>query len=307
VPGEWKSFPVTTVNNAGDSKGHEMIFVGIDRDFLKTYNIKLLAGRTIDDPKADSMKIVLTQLAVEQLGLTDPVGQMIEIPSVRYGGSINNLETPFKVEVIGVVENFHFESLRTEMMPVIFGAPNTTIQRIDYYTLRIKTSNWDETVSKLKAINTAIDADNPLEYTFLDTRFEQFYQADTKRGQIFLTFSLVIVLIACLGLFALVSYSIESRTKEIGVRKVLGASVRSIVGLVSKEYLWLILLAGGMALPAAWFFAQQWLQDFAYRATLDAGLFLLAPGLALLVAFATICPRVIRAALTNPVKSLRSE
>src|SRR5687767_322028 len=126
------------------------------------------------------------------------------------------------------------------MMPLIFGAANTVIQRIDYYTLKVNTQNWDETLAKLKAVNTSIDANNPLEYTFLDKTFERFYDADEKRGKIFLTFSSIIVLIACLGLFALVSYSIESRMKEIGVRKVLGASVESIVGLIAKEFLVLV-------------------------------------------------------------------
>ena len=307
VPGEWKSFPIASVNNSVEKKSHEMIFVGIDKDFLNTYNIRLLEGRTIDDPRSDSLKIVLTQLAVEQLGLTNPIGQMIEIPSVRFGGSVDNLSSPFRLEVIGVVENFHFESLRNEMMPVIFGAPNTTIQRIDYYTLKIKTSNWTETINKLKAINAQIDADNPMEYTFLDNRFEEFYQADAKRGQIFLTFSLVIVLIACMGLYALVSYSVESRTKEIGVRKVLGASVSSIVSLVSKEFLLLVSFACIVAIPISFFFMQAWLNDFAYRISMGAGSFILAGLLAAGIAFITISLRTLKTATENPVKSLRSE
>lgn len=307
VPGEWKTYPVPTVTSLNNPQGREMIFMGIDKDFLKTYDIHLLEGRTIDDPIADSLKIVLTELAVKQLGLTNPVGQIIEIPVVRYGASSETLDTPFRVEVIGVVEDFHAESLRNEMRAVIFGAPNTIIQQIDYYTLRIKTRNWDETIAKLKAINTKIDADNPLEYTFLDDRFEEFYSADAKRGQIFITLSIVVVLIACMGLFALVSYSVESRVKEIGVRKVLGASAQSIVGLVSKEFLLLVLIAGLIALPAAWYFAQQWLNDFAYRAAPGVGLFLLAALVALAIALATIAVRVFKAAAASPVKSLRSE
>jgi putative ABC transport system permease protein len=232
---------------------------------------------------------------------------MIEIPGWRAGGTRRVLETPFQVEVIGVVEDFHFESLHREMMPVIFGAPNTVIQRIDYYTLRVKTNNWDETLATLKSINAKLDAENPLEYTFLESRFEEFYQTDAKRGQIFLTLSVIVVLIASMGLFALVSYSVESRTKEIGVRKVLGASVQSIVGLVSKEFLLLVLIGGLIALPVAWYFAHQWLKDFAYRTNLGVELFILAATVALAIAFVTIWVRVIRAATVNPVKSLRTE
>jgi len=173
--------------------------------------------------------------------------------------------------------------------------------------LSIKSDNWPATMDKLKAINTRIDGDNPLEYTFLDSKFEEFYKADTKRGQLFFLFSMVIVVIACLGLFALVSYSIESRTKEIGIRKVLGASVRTIVSMVSREFLLIVLFAGVVALPAAWYLMKNWLEDFAYRIPLSVDLFVLAAVLALLVAFVTISVRTIRAATANPVNSLRSE
>ncbi|QOI97662.1 MAG: ABC transporter permease [Flammeovirgaceae bacterium] len=307
VPGDWKSFPIATVNSEANTQGREMIFVGIDKDFLETYNIKLLEGRTIDDPKADSLKVVLTQMAVQQLGLANPIGQILEIPSTRQGGSAELLEQPFRVEVIGVAEDFHFESLRAEMMPVIFGAPNTAIQRIDYYTLRIKTDNWEQTLATLQEINSKIDPDNPLEYTFLESRFEDIYKADTQRGQIFLTLSFIVVLIACMGLFALVSYSVESRTKEIGVRKVLGASVNNIVELVSKEFLLLVGLAWLVAVPISYFFMREWLQDFAYRISLEIGSFIIAGLLAGVVAFITICSRTVKAALENPVNALRSE
>jgi putative ABC transport system permease protein len=306
VPGEWKSYPIAKVNAKGRD-GAEMIYVGIDNDFLKTYDIQLLEGRNFNSGSSDSLKVILTELAVQQLGLENPVGQFIEIPSARWGGSVDQFKEVYRAEVIGIADNFHFESLRNNMMPVIFAAPNTSIQRIDYYTLEIKTSNWDETLSKLKAINTQIDPEDPLEYTFLDNRFEEFYRADTKRGQIFLTFSIVIVLIASMGLFALVSYSVETRTKEIGVRKVLGASVKSIIGLISKEFLVLVFFACIFATPVAWYFMKAWLQEFAYRIDLGAGIFFLASFIAVLIAFATTSFRAIRAARANPVDSLRSE
>lgn len=307
VPGEWKSFPITTVNPAGSPSSIETIFVGIDQDFLKTYNIKLLEGRNFLDAKTDSTKVLLTKLAVKQLGLANPVGQIIEIPKVRFGGSIEDLEKVFRVEVIGVVDDFYFESFRKEMMPLIFGAANTTIQRIDYYTLRIQTNDWDKTIAKLKAANTLIDENNPMEYTFLDKSFQRFYEADEKRGQIFVTFSAIIVLIACLGLFALVSYSIESRMKEIGIRKVLGASVESIVGLISKEFLILVVIAGALGIPLSYYMMQRWLEDFAYHIPMSISIFATAALIAILIAFVTISVRSIRAAISNPVNSLRNE
>jgi putative ABC transport system permease protein len=307
VPGEWKSFPIATVQTNSAATGTEMIYVGIDNDFMKTYNIKLLEGRNFVPNKSDSLKVILTKLAVEQLNLTNPVGQIIEIPSVRQGGSIDKLEKPFRAEIIGVADNFHFESFRQKMMPLILAYPNTAIQRIDYYTLRIKTNNWSETIAKLKEVNTRIDANNPMEYTFLNSQFETFYKADEKRGQTFLIFSSIIVLISCLGLFALVSFAIEQRIKEIGIRKVLGASVQSIVGLVAKEFLTLVVIAGVIAIPVSYWLMKNWLQDFAYQIPLSMGLFAAAGILAVVIAFVTISFRTIKAAISNPVDSLRNE
>ncbi len=307
VPGEWKSFPVASAKTNHNTNGSDMIFVGIDKDFLDTYQIKLLEGRSIIDPVADSTKIVVTQLALEQLGITDPIGQIIEIPRVRYGETSVDFDRSFRAEIIGVVEDFHFESLRSQLMPVIFGAPNTVIQQIDYYTLKINTNDWAKTLETLKEINHQLDPDNPLEYTFLDSRFAEMYKADTKRSRIFLTLSIVVVLIACLGLFALVSYAVENRIKEIGVRKVLGASVGSIIGLISREFLLLVLIAGGIGLPAAWFFMHSWLEEFAYRVPFGIWIFGQAIVVTMIIAFTTIGLRTLGAATMNPVKSLKSE
>lgn len=307
VPGEWKNFPMVSVNSDQDSRNTEMIYVGIDNDFLKTYGIKLKEGRNFNAGAGDSLKVILTELAVQQLGLKNPVGQIVEIPVVRWGGSIEKLSHVFKAEVIGVTEDFHFESLKKNMQPVIFAAPNTDIQPIDYYTLKIKSNNWPATIERLKEINQKLDPDNPLEYTFLNDRFAEFYQADATRGQLFLFFSSVIVVISCLGLFALVSYAVERRTKEIGIRKVLGASVSNIVSIVSVEFLVLVLFAGIVGLPLAWYFMRSWLQDFAYRVPVGVSAYAYTFVIALLLAFVTIGFKTIRAARENPVKSLRTE
>jgi putative ABC transport system permease protein len=307
VPGEWKSFPIANIRHAESTEATETIFVGIDNDFLSTYNIKLLEGRNFAAGKSDSTKVILTKLAVEELGLQNPVGQVIEIPDIRWGGSVEAMDVPFRVEVIGVCDNFHFESFKQEMRPLIFGYANTPVQRIDYYTMRLETKNLSETIQQLKAVNNSLTPDDPLEYTFLDERFETFYRADLKRGQIFIVFSVIIVLIACMGLFALVSYSIESRTKEIGIRKVLGASVQNIVKMISTEFLVLILVAGFIAIPVTWYLMRNWLQEFAYHIPMSADIFILAAIIALVIAFATISIKAINAAIVNPVKSLRSE
>jgi putative ABC transport system permease protein len=308
VPGEWKSFPIADVKSEGRPQTTEMIFVGIDNDFLSTYQIELVEGRNFAPGEADSTKVIITQQGAKDLGLENPVGTLIDIPTYRWGGSRGAPQRPFSAEIIGVAADFHFESFRHKMMPVIFGAPNTQFQSIDYYSVRVETRNLPETIEKLKAVNLRIDPINPMEYTFLDDEvFASFYRMDEKRGQIFLVFSTVIICIASLGLFALVSYSIESRMKEIGVRKVLGATVSNIVTLVSKEFIVLVAISGVVAVPAAWYFMAAWLRDFEYRVGLGADVFVLALLVALVIAFTTICFRAVKAGRSNPVTSLRSE
>jgi putative ABC transport system permease protein len=307
VPGEWKGYWVASVNTAQSKEVSEMIYVGADKDFFNTFSIKFLEGRNFSDALSDSSKVILSELAVKKLGLTDPLGQIIEIPSIRYDAEIAKLDVPLNYEVIGVASDFHFQSLRQEMMPVMIGFWSNPIQSIDYYTLHVNTSNMEKTISKLREINTKFDQNNPLEYTFLDNRFAQYYKTDEQRGQVFLAFSLIIVFISCMGLFAIVSFATESRTKEIGIRKVLGASVNNIITMISKEYLFLVVIAGVLAVPAGYFFMNEWLSDFAYRIALDWKVFALAGGLSVLIAFITMSIKTIKSAVGNPVDSLRSE
>lgn len=307
VPGEWKQFPIASVYTDGSQEESEMIFVGIDQDFLETYKIELLSGRNFGTSIADSTKVIISRSAAEQLQLEDPVGKIIQIPRTRSGGETDELDQTFNAEVIGVCEDFHFQSFREEMMPVIFGYRSNPIQVIDYYTMKIATDNWPATIEKLKAVNAQFDTDNPLELTFLDARFEQFYTEDVNRGRIFLFFSLLIVVIACLGLFALVSFSVEMRTKEMGVRKVLGASAQNIVVLISKEFLLLVVIATPLGIPAVYYLMNSWLEEFAYRIPLHAGFFIAAGLISLVIAFLTISIKTIKVALANPAKSLRTE
>ncbi|MEQ8425154.1 MAG: FtsX-like permease family protein, partial [Cyclobacteriaceae bacterium] len=308
VPGEWKRFPIASVNHTTSTAKADMIYVGIDEDFLETFDIQLKEGRNFGLPgSADSAKVILTELAVEQLGLENPIGQVISIPSISIGGRVRPRNEPFEAEVIGVIENFYFESFRNEMRPLIFANYNNPIHGIDYYTLRITTANWDQTLTNLKRINSQFDPENPVMYNFLDYKFNEFYKSDARRGQIFLAFSLVIILIACLGLFALVSFSVENRKKEIGVRKILGASTEGIVGLLSKEFISLVLVSFVIAIPFVIMTMQNWLSEFAYHIDFGVGTFALSGFIAVLIAFATISIRSIKAANANPVESLRTE
>jgi len=308
VPGEWKNFPIASVNLVEESINEDMIYVGIDSDFLKTFNIPLKEGRNFSPSSpGDSTKVILTQLAVDNLGLEQPIGQVITIPKITIGGRIRERDEPFQAEVIGVVDNFYFESFRKDMMPLLFAYHNNPIHSIDYYTLRVTTRDWSKTLASLKSISAEIDPNNPIEYNFLDAKFQEFYQSDTKRGQIFLVFSSVIILIACLGLFALVSFSIENRKKEIGVRKVLGASTKSIINLVSKEFIALVLIAFIIATPLVIITMRNWLSEFAYKVNFGVGTFATSGLLAVFIAFVTISFRALKAAKANPIDSLKSD
>ncbi|MEQ8363681.1 MAG: FtsX-like permease family protein [Cyclobacteriaceae bacterium] len=308
VPGEWKNFPVASVHLLEQSIKEDMIYVGADQDFLETFQIKLKEGRnfTASNP-ADSAKVILTQLAVDNLGLEDPIGQIVTIPRISIGGRIRERDVPFQAEVIGVVDNFYFESFRKEMMPLILAFHNNPIHSIDYYTLRIKSRDWNKTLASLKTISVGFDPNNPIEYNFLDAKFQEFYQSDAKRGQVFLVFSSIIVLIACLGLFALVSFSVENRKKEIGVRKVLGTSTESIINLISKEFIGLVLIAFLIATPMVVMAMRNWLSEFAYRINFGMSTFAIAGLIAVFIAFATISFRALKAARANPIDSLRSD
>ncbi len=199
------------------------------------------------------------------------------------------------------------KGLRRKIRPLAVGYTENPVQNIDYYTLRADLANWPETLAHLKAVNQQFDEANPLEYTLLDEQFHRFYEEDLLRSRMLSFFSLVAIVIACLGLFVMVSYSLRQRTKEIGIRKILGASVEQIVGLISADFLKIVLLAFGIGLPAAWWVMRAWLQEFAYRVELSWWMFALAALAALAIAFLTVSLQSVRAARGNPVDALRNE
>jgi putative ABC transport system permease protein len=307
VPGEWKNFPIANLEHQGSDAKSQAIFVGVDENFLDTYNIELVEGRTLRNDVADSNSVLLTEMAVKQLGLEDPIGQILDVPSTVWSGDLNEQDTPYSPRVVGVIKDFHFQSFREEMRPLMLASYRNPIHNIDYYTLRASNTDWQNILPLLQEINNSFDPENPMEYTFLGNRFDQFYEADRIRGQLFMIFSMVIVLIACLGLFALASFAIEHRIKEIGIRKVLGATALDVNWLLSKDFAVLIGIAFILAVPVAWYAAQSWLQEFAYRISIPFWVFPAAGMTALLIALATISYQTLRAAWMNPVKSLDRE
>jgi putative ABC transport system permease protein len=310
VPGEWKNLAQIEVHTPGERAGVNaaMTFIGADEDFLKTFDMKLLAGRNfgINTP-ADSSAVMINETAAKALNIQTPGGQWIEIPREGNNGNAMSPDAPLKVRVVGIVKDFNFRSLRETIAPLVIGYRNNPIQYIDYFTIRLSGKNAQETVGQMKYILQKIDPDDLFEYHFLDQQLALFYREDAKRQSIFMSMVLATVFIACLGLFGLSAFTAEQRAKEIGVRKVLGASVGSIVSLLSRDFLKPVLIGILLATPVAWYAMDRWLRDFAYKINVEWWMFALAGVLAIGVALLTVGFQSMKAALMNPVKTLRSE
>ncbi|RFS16277.1 ABC transporter permease [Emticicia sp. C21] len=310
VPGEWKNLAKVRVKNENVTslEGKDMYFLGIDDQFLKTYDIQLLKGRNlINTGTVDSTAVIINESAAKQLGITQASNQIIEIPSVDFGGSIEKLDASFNVRVVGIVKDFNFQSLHQAVSPMVLGFRNNPIQNIDYFSSRVTTENIAETLKQMDNILHSIDAQHLFEYHFLDQQWDLFYQQDQIQQTIFLIVAILTILIACLGLFGLATYAAEQRIKEIGVRKVLGASISSIIVILTKDFVKLVLIAALIAFPVAGWAMHSWLQDFAYHIEMKWWVFALAGIIAITIALLTISYQTIRAALMNPVKSLKSE
>jgi putative ABC transport system permease protein len=310
VPGEWKNLPKVKViqNNAATLAERDMFFLAIDDRFLSTYEIKLLRGRGFtNEGIADSSAVLLNETAARELGITEPSEQLIQMPAAILGGNAESLSQPYQARVVGIVKDFNFQSLREPLAPMVLGHQKNPVQSIDYFTVRIKSEGISATLEQLGAVLHQIDQNHLFEYHFLDSQWDLFYREDKIRETIFLIGAGLAILIGCLGLFGLATFAAEQRKKEVGIRKVLGASVSSIVLMLSKDFLKLVVVAAIIAFPIAWWAMHKWLEDFAYRIEVPIWVFLAAGITAALVAFLTISYQTIKAAIANPVKNLRTE
>jgi len=310
VPGEWKSFRTIKIKNTGNTDEHKIAYMfGADKDFVKTFEVTLLKGRNFDTPK-DSACIIINETAAKVLGIAEPAEQVVEIPSVSQDGSfepLNDRNIPFKPRVIGIVKDFHFQSLRDKIEPLVLAYNQNPIHVIDYYSARIAATDIKGTLNKLKEVMVNNDKDEPFEYHFLDEQLALFYVEDERRQTLLIWVALAAIFIACLGLFGLATYSAEQRVKEIGVRKVLGASVVNLASLLSKDFLKLVLIANGISFPIAWWATNKWLQEYAYHINVEWWVFGLAGASAIVIALLTVSYQAVRAALINPIRSLRTE
>lgn len=310
VPGEWKNLVKVRVKNENVTslEGKDMYFLGIDDQFLKTYGVELLKGRNFNNIGTnDSTAVIINESAAKQLGITQASGQMVEIPSIDFGASVERLETSFNVRVIGIVKDFNFQSLHQAVSPMVLGFHSNPIQNIDYFSSRVNTENIEETLKQMNDVLHSIDPNHLFEYHFLDKQWELFYEQDQIQQTIFLIVAILTILIACLGLFGLATYAAEQRIKEIGIRKVLGASISSVIVILTKDFVKLVLIAAVIAFPLAWWAMDKWLENFAYHVGIKWWVFALAGITAITIALLTISYQTIKAALMNPVKSLKSE
>ena len=309
VPGEWKVLPKVGLNFPGKSLANQDVyFMATDDQFLETFKISLSNGRNFSSSSsADSTSVLINETAANLLGIKEASGQLIQIPSVTFSGNASDLSAPFNARIIGIVKDFNFRSLREKVQPIVLGYQNNPIHNIDYFTAKIETANVEKTIASMKSVLSGIDQAHLFEYNFLDKQWENFYREDHKRQIIFLAIALLTILIACFGLFGLATYEAEQRVKEIGIRKVLGASVMSLVAMLSKDFAKLVLIASIIAIPIAWWTMNNWLSDFEYRIHISWWFFAIAALGALVIAILTVGLQTTKAALSNPVKNLRTE
>ena len=277
-------------------------YLAVDHDFLSAYGIPIAAGRDFSRAYAtDTSSFLLNVAATRALGIRTP--QEMIGKNFSYGGT--------KGKIIGVMKDFNFESMHQAIVPIIMIMPTASQAGNNFNRISIKISgnkdNVSAAIAHLEKTWKSYLPEVPFEYTFLDEKFEQLYQSEERQGTLFTVFSGIAIFIACLGLLGLSAFSISQRLKEIGIRKVLGASTSGIIRLLSLDFLKLVALAALIAFPIAWYAMHNWLHDFAYRISIQWWIFGIAGLLAAMVALATISFQALKAALANPIKSLRTE
>ncbi|WP_420154320.1 ABC transporter permease [Siphonobacter sp.] len=269
-------------------------------DFVQVLGLKLIAGKTLPsipkDAKDTTVQVVLNRKAVAFLGYT---------PENAIGRKAYGLFGDNNTEIVGVVEDFHFENFHQPIGGYAFHNANTESYR--YLLVKLRTQRLTQAMSQLENVFSESLPQSAFDYTFLDQYLNNLYQTEQRTAQVVLVFSILTILIACLGLFGLAAYAAEQRTKEIGVRKVLGANEFQLVTLLSSDFLKLVGLAFLIASPLAWWMMNEWLTSFAYRIQISGWVFVVAGLLALLIALLTVSSQALRAALMNPVRSLKSE
>jgi putative ABC transport system permease protein len=281
-----------------DKRAHILL---ADEDFIGTMQIKMAAGRNfLKEMSTDKDKVVLiNETFAQREGWKNPIGKKIQ----RGADAAGN---PMIYEVAGVMKDFNIYSLQHKIEPLILMLPPSYGDKDNIY-VRVSSKNTSAGVQYVESVFRQFDAINPFEYSFLDENFSRQYASEKMQGKLLMTFTLLAIIVACLGLFGLVTFTAEQRRKEIGIRKVLGSSVSGIVVLLAKDLVKLVCIAMLIATPIAWMAMSKWLQDFAYQINIGWWIFAVSGALGLLIAFVTVSIKAVNAALANPVKSLRTE
>ena len=288
----------SVVREGESGDGSPMLTARATTEVLKTLNIKLLAGKSLPetkDPKDTTVQVVVNKSTIDYLSLSpeEAVGKRVKI---------QGFDGP--TEIVGVTEDFHFNSLHQKISPFCFH--NAKTEGLTYLLVKVNTGNLVATVKQLETIFSKT-IPSAFEYTFLDDRMHSLYKAEQNLTKVVLLFASIAIFVACLGLYALAAFTAEQKTKEIGIRKVMGASVSQLVNMLSKDFILLVGISFVIGIPASYYLMEKWMQGFAYRTEIGMGVFALAGIVSLVIAWLTVSIESFKAASNNPVKSLRSE
>jgi len=288
----------TDGRNSPDTKLVESLI--IDEDFIPAMQIKMVQGRNFIKGVSDTANhaILVNETLVNEYGWKNPIGKRVPT-GIDHGIVLYST-------IVGVTKDFNTYSLQHKISPMVLNLPYVPNDKDNLY-VRLSKNNIPAAINYLQQVYAQFDPENKIDYHFLDQNFATQYQSEQKQGNLLLIFTVLAISIACLGLFGLVTFTAQQRVKEIGIRKVLGARISHIVNMLAKELVLLVLVAAVIATPIAWFAISKWLQSFAYRVDIHWWIFLVAGIIAMLIAFITISIRSVKAALANPVKSLKSE
>ncbi len=274
----------------------------IDDDFAATIGFEFVEGKGYSNETNDSLSIILNEAAVKTMGLTDPVGKKVNQIQRGPNGNVTVSYT-----IMGVIKDFNFQSLRDPITPLTIQSIESFGGAAGYAIARIQTENVNAVIKNVEAKWKELVPDQPFKFVFLDENLSAQYANEKQATQLFGIFSVLAIIIACIGLFGLAAYTANLRTKEIGVRKVMGASITSVFILLTKDFTKLILTAFVLSVPLSYYVMNLWLEGFAYRIEMGAGVFIAAGLIALFISWITVSYQSIKAAIVNPIKSLRSE
>jgi putative ABC transport system permease protein len=269
-------------------------FWKVDEDYLKTMGMQLANGRNFSNRlSSDSSAIIVNEAFIKKMGFAEPLNKMV------YRNSFGVQQ----YHIVGVVKDFNFSSLREQVQPLVLVHERDN----GAVTARVSSANLPVLMGQIESKWKQLAGNFQFTYSFMDADFEAIYRAEQRMKQLFISFSVLAIVIACLGLFGLTAYAAEQRNKEIAIRKVIGAGTGSIINLISADFIKLVGISIMIASPLGWFAMNKWLQDFAYRTHIGVSVFLAAGTIALVIAVITISFQTVRAALANPVNSLRAE